>query len=82
MENVEEEELRIIPNNNGEWINSNLAVFLDPSQVEFYERYARKYNLPLNIQKMSNGEVWAYCHEIKAIDEHYYKENGIQPFSI
>lgn len=67
MEQQEKREWHLVRNNNGEWICSEQAVYLDDFAAMVYHLRAKRYGLPLSPQTDYEGETWYYRHEVEAI---------------
>ena len=68
MEQKEEQKWHLVRNNNGEWICSEQAVYLDDFSTMIYHLRAKKHGLPLSPQTDYEGETWYYRHEVEAVE--------------
>ncbi|MCD8235066.1 MAG: hypothetical protein LUD00_00110 [Prevotellaceae bacterium] len=67
MEQEKERKWHLVRNNNGEWISSEQAVFLDDVSEMIYKLRAKQHDLPLSPQTYYEGETWYYKREIEAV---------------
>ena len=67
MEQQKRRKWHLVRNNNGEWICSEQAVYLDDFSTMIYNLRAKKYDLPLSPQTDCAGEKWYYKHEVEAV---------------
>ena len=58
----------MVRNNNGEWICSEQAVYLDDFSTMIYHLRAKKHGLPLSPQTDYEGKTWYYRHEVEAVE--------------
>lgn len=68
MERQEERKWYLVRNNNGEWICSEQAVYLDEFVSMIYSLRAKQYGLSLSPQIDYEGETWYYKHEVEAVE--------------
>lgn len=68
MEQQKERKWHLVRNNNGEWISSEQAVYLDSFSAMIYKLRAKRYALPLSPQTYYQGETWYYKREVEAIE--------------
>ena len=65
---LENENLHLIRNDNGEWISDEYAVFVSELEATVLRIYAAKQGKPLSIQHGQDGILWCYKHEFEQID--------------